>query len=537
MSKKVVILGSGPNRIGQGIEFDYACVHAVFSLQEEGYEAIMVNCNPETVSTDYDTADKLFFEPIVFEHVMDIIEREKPEGVILQFGGQTPLKLSIPLKKQNVKILGTQPENIDRAEDREQFRKLILELGLKQPESGTAKTKEEALRIASSIGYPVLVRPSYVLGGRAMRIVYDEEELKEYLEEAVSVSYERPVLIDKFLEDSIELDVDAVSDSEDVLIGAVMEHIEQAGVHSGDSATSIPPYTLGDDIVEEVKTQTRKLALALEVKGLINVQFAVYNGDIYVLEVNPRASRTVPFVSKSIGYPLAKIATKVLLGRKLKDILPEVFERIKRGQAHIASDFLPKDKRIFTVKEVVFPWKRFPEVDPVLGPEMKSTGEVMGIDEEFGLAYYKAQLSAGYKLPDKGNVFISVADRDKPKIVKLAREFHNLGFKIFATSGTYKLLREKGVPAIKVLKVSEGRPNVVDMIINGDIHLIINTPSGKREKSDAYYIRRAAVQFNIPYYTTVRGGYAVLEAIKSYRNLKKRGLTLSVRAIQTIHDI
>ncbi|AAC07203.1 carbamoyl-phosphate synthase large subunit [Aquifex aeolicus] len=537
MSKKVVILGSGPNRIGQGIEFDYACVHAVFSLQEEGYYAVMVNCNPETVSTDYDTADKLYFEPIVFEHVMDIIEREKPEGVILQFGGQTPLKLALPLQKNGVKILGTKPESIDKAEDRELFRELIIELGLKQPPSGTARTKEEALKIAKEIGFPVLVRPSYVLGGRAMRIVYDEEELKEYLEEAVSVSHERPVLIDKFLDNSIELDVDAVSDGKDVLIGAVMEHIEEAGVHSGDSATSIPPYSLSKEIVEEVKEQTRKLAVALEVKGLINVQYAVQNNEVYVLEVNPRASRTVPFVSKSIGYPLAKIATKVAIGKSLREILPEVFERLEKGEAHFASDFLPKEKKIFSVKEVVFPWKRFPEVDPILGPEMKSTGEVMGIDKEFGLAYYKAQLSAGYRLPEKGNLFISVADRDKPKILELAKEFEKLGFGIYATSGTYKFLKEHGVNAKRVLKVSEGRPNVVDMIINGEIHLVINTPSGKREKSDAYYIRRACVQFNVPYYTTMRAGYAVLEAIKSIKKLKEEGKGLSVHSLQEIYNI
>ncbi|NPA33213.1 MAG: ATP-grasp domain-containing protein, partial [Aquificae bacterium] len=385
------------------------------------------------------------------------------------------------------------------------------------------------------LGYPVLVRPSYVLGGRAMRIVHDEQELEEYLSEAVSVSHERPVLIDKFLEDSIELDVDAVSDGEDVLIGAVMEHIEQAGVHSGDSATSIPPYSLPDDIVKEVKEQTKKLALALEVKGLINVQMAVYKGEVYVLEVNPRASRTVPFVSKSVGYPLAKLATKVLVGRKLRELVPEVFERIRKGESHIASDFLPKDKKVFSVKEVVFPWKRFPEVDPVLGPEMKSTGEVMGIDEEFGLAYYKAQLSAGYRLPEKGNVFISVADRDKPKILELAKGFVELGFNIYATSGTYRFLKEHGIPAKPVLKVSEGRPNVVDMIINGEIHLIINTPSGRREKSDAYLIRRTAVQFNVPYYTTVRAGYAVLEAIKSFRRLKSEGRSLSVKSLQELH--
>ncbi|NPB07627.1 MAG: carbamoyl-phosphate synthase large subunit [Aquificae bacterium] len=536
MPRKILILGSGPNRIGQGIEFDYACVHAVFSLQEEGYTAIMVNCNPETVSTDYDTADRLYFEPIVFEHVMDIIDREKPDGVILQFGGQTPLKLSLLLQREGVNILGTRPENIDRAEDRELFRQLVLELGLKQPRSGTAKSLEEALKIAGEIGYPVLVRPSYVLGGRAMRVVYDEEELKEYLTEAVSVSYDRPVLIDEFLKDSVELDVDAVADGEDVLIGAVMEHIEEAGVHSGDSAASIPPYTLPAETIEEVKEQTRKLARALEVKGLINVQYAVHEGEVYVLEVNPRASRTVPFVSKTIGYPLAKIATRVLVGKKLREVVPEVFERIEKGENHVASDFMRKEVNLFSVKEVVFPWRRFPEVDPVLGPEMKSTGEVMGIDRSFGLAYYKAQLSAGYRLPEKGTVFISVADRDKPRILNLAREFHRLGFKIVATYGTYRFLRENGIPAQRVYKVSEGlRPDVVDEIINGKIDLIINTPTGRREKSDAYLIRRAAVQFGIPYYTTVRGGYAVLEAIKSYRELRKEGRKLSVHSLQELH--
>ncbi len=529
---KILILGSGPNRIGQGIEFDYACVHAVFACQEEGHEAIMVNCNPETVSTDYDTADRLYFEPIVFEHVLSIIEREKPDGVILQFGGQTPLKLALPLKKAGVPILGTPPESIDIAEDRQLFRELIIKLGLRQPESGTARSKDQALEVARNIGFPVLVRPSYVLGGRAMRIVYDEEELISYLEEAVSVSYERPILIDKYLRDSVELDVDAVSDGEDVLIGAVMEHIEEAGVHSGDSAASIPPYTLSEEIVEKIKEQTKILAKALQVKGLINVQFAVSNGEIYILEVNPRASRTVPFVSKTIGYPLAKIATKVALGKKLKDIVPEVFERLEKGQAHFASDFMPKSKRIYSVKEVVFPWNRFPEVDPVLGPEMKSTGEVMGIDEDFGLAFYKAQLASGSRLPLEGNVFLSVADRDKPKILDLARGFLRIGFNIYATTGTYRFLKENGIQATHVLKVSEGRPHVVDLITNGSIHLIINTPSGRREVSDAYFIRRSAVQHRVPYTTTVRGGYAVLKAIESFKKLKDR--SLKVYALQDL---
>ncbi|RLJ70857.1 carbamoyl-phosphate synthase large subunit [Hydrogenivirga caldilitoris] len=534
MRGKVLILGSGPNRIGQGIEFDYACVHAVFAVQEEGYEAIMVNCNPETVSTDYDTADKLYFEPIVLEHVLAIIEREKPDGVILQFGGQTPLKLALPLQKEGISILGTSPESIDRAEDRELFRRLIIDLGLKQPESGTAKSKEEALEVANRIGYPVLVRPSYVLGGRAMRIVYGDEDLLDYLEEAVSVSYERPILIDKYLSDSVELDVDAVADGRDVLIGAVMEHIEEAGVHSGDSAASIPPYTLEEDIIEEVKRQSKEIAKALEVRGLINLQFAVYGKDIYVLEVNPRASRTVPFVSKTIGYPLAKIAAKVSLGKKLRELVPQVFELIENERTHVASDFVERDRKLYTVKEVVFPWNRFPEVDPLLGPEMKSTGEVMGIDEDFGLAFYKAQLAAGSRLPENGNVFISVADRDKDKVLELAQGFIELGFKVYATTGTHRFFKERGVDSEHVLKLSEGRPHVVDLMTNGQIHLVINTPSGRREVSDAYFIRRAAIQYGIPYTTTVRGGYAILAGIRSYRRLKEKGESLRIYALQDL---
>ncbi|WP_457600635.1 carbamoyl-phosphate synthase large subunit [Hydrogenivirga sp.] len=534
MKGKILILGSGPNRIGQGIEFDYACVHAVFAAQEEGYEAVMVNCNPETVSTDYDTADRLYFEPIVLEHVLAIIDRERPEGVILQFGGQTPLKLALPLQKEGVRILGTPPESIDRAEDRELFRELIIELGLKQPESGTARSREEAVEVARRIGYPVLVRPSYVLGGRAMRIVYSEEDLIEYLEEAVSVSYERPILIDKYLRDSVELDVDAVADGEDVLIGAVMEHIEEAGVHSGDSAASIPPYTLEDRLVEEVKRQSKSIARALDVRGLINLQFAISEGAVYILEVNPRASRTVPFVSKSVGYPLAKIAAKVALGKKLREIVPEVLELVERGESHIASDFVNKERSLYTVKEVVFPWNRFPEVDPLLGPEMKSTGEVMGIDEDFGLAFYKAQLAAGNRLPERGSVFISVADRDKEKVLDLARGFLDLGFSIYATTGTHRFLREKGLKAQHVLKLSEGRPHVVDLMTNGQINLVVNTPSGKREVSDAYFIRRAAVQYGIPYTTTVRGGYAILAAIRSYRKLRERGESLKIYALQEL---
>lgn len=529
--KKVLILGSGPNRIGQGIEFDYACVHAVFALKEAGIKTVMLNCNPETVSTDYDTADVLYFEPVVLENVLEVMRREKPDGVFLQFGGQTPLKLSLPLKKLGINILGTPPESIDTAEDRELFRKLIEGLGLKQPPSGTARTKEEALHIAQELGFPVLVRPSYVLGGRAMRIVYDREELLQYLEEAVSVSFERPILIDKYLSDSVEVDVDAVGDGEDYLIGAVMEHIEEAGVHSGDSAASIPPYSLSEEVVEEIKRQSKLIASALKVRGLVNLQFAVKDGEVYVLEVNPRASRTVPFVSKTVGYPLAKLAALVGIGKRLRDLVPEVFERLEKGKAHFASDFMPYDRKIYAVKEVVFPWNRFPEEDPVLGPEMRSTGEVMGIAEDFGLAYYKAQLSAGSRLPLGGRVFLSVADRDKPKVVDLAQGFIELGFEVCATSGTYRFLREKGINVSRVLKVSEGRPNVVDMIKNQEIHLIVNTPTGRRERSDAYHIRRSAVQYGVPYTTTVRGGYAMLEAIRSYI---KHGGRLKVYALQDL---
>jgi carbamoyl-phosphate synthase large subunit len=527
MKQKIIILGSGPNRIGQGVEFDYACVHCVWSLREEGYEAIMVNCNPETVSTDYDTSDKLFFEPIVLEDVLNIIEKEKPFGVVVQFGGQTPLKLAKPLEKLNIPILGTSPESIDIAEDRERFRDLIIKLGIKQPESAIAKSKDEAVKVAQEIGFPVLVRPSYVLGGRAMRLVYDMEELLKYIEEAVMVTEDRPILIDKFLDGSIEVDVDCVCDGEDVLVGAVMEHIEEAGIHSGDSATCIPHYTLPDEVVIKIKERSRMLAKALNTIGLINIQYAIKDNEIYIIEANPRASRTVPFVSKAIGYPLAKIASKVMIGKKLREIVPEVF-RIK--DPHPATDFHSKDFKYFAVKEVVFPWNRFPEVDPLLGPEMKSTGEVMGIDEDLGLAFWKAQAAAGQILPEKGNVFISVADKDKPHILDIAKELKNLGFNIYATTGTYKYLTQNGIEANIVNKLSEERPNIVDRIKNNEIALIINTPSGKRERSDAYYIRRAAVATKTPYFTTVRGAQAAVMAIKSY---KEKGLT--VKSLQEIH--
>ncbi len=513
--KKVMILGSGPNRIGQGIEFDYCCCHAVFSLKEDGYETIMVNCNPETVSTDYDTSDRLFFEPITHEDVMNIYENEKPEGVIVQFGGQTPLNIAKDLEESGARILGTSVDSIDFAEDRERFSKLLEELGIPQPEHGIAHSVEEAKEIAKKIGYPVLVRPSYVLGGRAMEIVYDDEELERYVREAVEVSPEKPILIDKFLEDAIEAEVDALCDGEEVVIGGILEHIEEAGVHSGDSACVIPPISLSKEVIETIIDYTRKIALALKVVGLINIQFAVKDGKVYVLEANPRASRTVPFISKATGLPLAKIAAKLMMGKKLREL--GVKERL--NLKHVA------------VKEAVFPFQKLPGVDPVLGPEMKSTGEVMGIDYDFGLAYYKAQLGAGMRLPLEGTAFISVKDRDKnERIVWVARKLKELGFRVIATRGTAEFLRRNGVDVEVVNKISEGRPNVLDEIINGKVHLIINTPKGKRGRGEGYVIRRTAVDFGIPYITTVAGAIA---AVKGIEAVKKRKLT--IKSIQEYH--
>lgn len=507
--KKIVILGSGPNRIGQGIEFDYCCVHAVFALKELGYETIMVNCNPETVSTDYDTADRLYFEPLTIEDVLNIIEIEKPEGVIVQFGGQTPLKLAVPLERSGVRILGTSPDSIDRAEDRKRFKELLHKLRLRQPESDTAKSPEEAIEIAKRIGYPVMVRPSYVLGGRAMEIVYDEESLVDYMRRAVMASPEHPVLVDKYLMDAIEVDVDAISDGEDVVIGGVMEHIEEAGIHSGDSACSLPPYSLKEEIVEEIKRQTKALARELNVIGLMNVQFAVKKAEgsrlneeniggyeIYVLEVNPRASRTIPYVSKATGVPLAKVAAKVMVGRKLKDLgfMKEIRVR------HVA------------VKEAVFPFDRFHGVDTILGPEMKSTGEVMGIDEDFGLAYAKAQESCNNKIPLSGRIFVSVRDQDKPGVCQIVRKFLDLGFDVIATRGTAEYLRGKGINVEVVNKVTEGRPHIVDLIKNREISFVINTVSGTQAQRDSFSIRQSALQYRIPFTTTLSGANAVVKA-------------------------
>jgi len=512
---KVVILGSGPNRIGQGIEFDYCCVHAAFALKELGVEAIMVNCNPETVSTDYDTSDRLYFEPLTLEDVLNIVEKENPLGVIVQFGGQTPLKLAIPLQNAGVPLLGTSSDAIDRAEDRERFSDLLTGLGLAQAPCGIARSFAEAQRTARAIGYPVLVRPSYVLGGRAMEIVYDEQDLARYMSEAVRVSPDHPILVDKFLEDSFEIDVDAIADGERVVVGGVMEHIEKAGIHSGDSACALPPYSLGDDQVERLKVQTKALANELGVIGLINIQFALKNEQIFVLEVNPRASRTIPFVSKAIGVPLAKLATKVMLGRTLADL---GFAE-EREIPHIA------------VKEAVFPFVKFPGVDVVLGPEMKSTGEVMGIDRDFRKAYVKSQLSAGSPLPTSGKVFLSVKNRDKRAVVQIAKRLAEMGFNLVATQGTAKVLARHGMSVEVIHKVGEGwRPNIVDLMKRGEIALVFNTPEDGRARKDSYLIRRTAVMQNIPYYTTVDGAQAAIGGIETL--LKSE---LGVQSLQEYH--
>ena len=500
--KKVIILGSGPNRIGQGIEFDYCCVHASFALREEGYESIMLNSNPETVSTDYDTSDKLYFEPITYEDVMNIVELEKPDGVIVQFGGQTPLKLAKRLEAAGVPVLGTSPESIDIAEDRKRFRELLERLGLKQPTSLTAVSVEEAIRIGNTIGFPLILRPSYVLGGRAMEIVYDNDSLVEYMNKAVNVSEDKPVLVDKFLESAIEIDVDAISDGDSVVIGGVMEHIEEAGIHSGDSACSLPPFSLSNDLIGEIMRQSRVLAKALNVIGLINIQFAVKDNQVYIIEANPRASRTIPFVSKSIGIPLAKLATKLMVGKKLKDT---------GFTKEVSTDYI-------TVKEAVLPFMKLPGVDTILGPEMKSTGEVMGIDKTFALAFAKSQLASNTVLPLKGNVFISVKDNDKMLIVPIAKKLKEFGFNIIATRGTAQVLMTSGIKVKIVNKVGEGRPHIVDLIKNGDIAMLINTTFGKKSIRDSYSIRRSVITYNIPYYTTIEGADAAYRAIVALKN-------------------
>ncbi|MBI4443205.1 MAG: carbamoyl-phosphate synthase large subunit [Acidobacteria bacterium] len=533
--KKILILGSGPNRIGQGIEFDYCCCHASFALREDGYETILVNCNPETVSTDYDTSDRLYFEPLTFEDVMAVVREEKPDGVIVQFGGQTPLNLALPLKRAGVPIIGTSPESIDLAEDRRRFGELLTSLGIPQPENGSATTLAEAREIVARIGYPVLVRPSYVLGGRAMVIAYDEATLDEYVREAREYSEPgRPILIDRFLEAATEVDVDALSDGKQVLIAGIMEHIEEAGIHSGDSSCVLPSFSLGPEQLRTVSDYTVRLALALEVVGLMNVQYAVQNGKVYVLEVNPRASRTVPYVSKATGVPLAKLASRLMTGRALREFsIPADQELVGKGAmaGELANQFLGVlPVKQFCVKSPVFPFSKYPGVDPILGPEMKSTGEVMGIGEQFGEAFAKSQLSAGTRLPLQGRAFLSVQDKDKTKAIAVARKLAELDFEIVATRGTAQYLTEAGIPVRTVYKLLEGRPNVVDLIKGGEMQLLINTPMGATSFFDEKAIRRAAVQHRVPCITTIAGGLAAVEGIAA---LKQR--TVRVLALQDMH--
>jgi carbamoyl-phosphate synthase large subunit len=512
--RKIMILGGGPNRIGQGIEFDYCCVHAAFALRELGFETIMVNSNPETVSTDYDTSDKLYFEPLTLEDVLNIYDQEQPEGVFVQFGGQTPLNLASGLKAAGVPILGTQTESIETAEDRKLFATMLDKLGLRQTPNGSATSAKEAVAIAKKIGYPVLVRPSFVLGGRAMELVYTEADLRRYMTSAIEVTPDRPVLIDRFLEDAIEVDVDCISDGETAVIGAIMEHIEEAGIHSGDSACVIPTFSLSRKVLDEVSSATKAMARELNVRGLMNVQFAVKGDEVYVLEVNPRASRTVPFVSKAIGVPLAKLAAKVMTGMSLREL-------------GFMKEIVPKH---FSVKEAVFPFLRYEGLDISLGPEMKSTGEVMGIDIDLGLAYAKSQMAAPPPLPKRGRVFVSVKDTDKEAIIPVAREFLKLGFEIVSTGGTAQALTEAKIKVTKVFKIHEGRPNVLDRIKNGDINFIINTPSGKIPREHEVVIRNAALAAKIPIMTTVR---AALASANGIRSLQKR--KIQVRSLQEYH--
>jgi carbamoyl-phosphate synthase large subunit len=510
-----MILGSGPNRIGQGIEFDYCCVHASYALKEEGFETIMVNCNPETVSTDYDTSDRLYFEPLTFEDVMAIVEEEKPQGVIVQFGGQTPLNLARQLKAAGVPIIGTTPESIDLAEDRKHFGKLLADLGIPQPENGAAMNVEEALAIAGRIGYPVLVRPSYVLGGRAMVIAYDESTLREYVIRAEELQRAFPILVDRFLENATEVDVDALADGTDVVVAGIMQHIEEAGIHSGDSSCVLPAVSIPADQLQTLRNFTIRLALELKVVGLMNVQYAIQNGKVYVLEVNPRASRTVPYVSKATGFPLAKIASRLMVGRKLAEFnLPP--------ELPVSHSF---------VKSPVFPFQKLPGVDTILGPEMKSTGEVMGVADSFGLAFAKAQAGARQRIPIKGRVFVSVNDHDKPGVVPIARDLERLGFTLVATAGTAAALRGAGVKVEKVFKVDEARPNVVDRIKSAEIDLIINTPLGRKSRFDDKAIRRAAVQHGVTCITTLSAADAAIQGIRASREGTPR-----VESLQRLHQ-
>jgi len=512
-NRKVMVLGGGPNRIGQGIEFDYCCVHAAFALRDEGIESIMVNCNPETVSTDYDTSNKLYFEPLTVEDVLSIYEKEKPEGVIVQFGGQTPLNIAAELEAAGVHIVGTTPDTIELAEDRDRFRQHMRKLGIPQPESGMASTLEEAMAVADRIGYPLMVRPSFVLGGRAMQVVHDEEMLKRYLQAAVEVSPERPILIDKFLENAIEAEADAIADGTDAFVPAVMEHIEEAGVHSGDSACVIPPISIPAKHIDTIREYTRKIAIELNVVGLMNIQYAIYNDTVYILEANPRASRTVPLVSKVCGLSMARIATQVMLGKKL-------------------SDFHLKDRPFphYGVKEAVFPFYFYPEVDPVLGPEMRSTGEVLGIGDSFGLAFYKAQDAAQSCLPLEGSVLITVADKDKPAVLDVARRFSELGFALKATEGTQAFLAKNGIASERSYKIHEKRPNISDAIMNGEIQLVINTPIGREGKVDDSYIRKSAIRHKVPYITTMTAALATAKGIAAWTEARAE-----VKSLQSYH--